>query len=387
MSAPRGGGCGGSVRSSVWALILKSAFPRRPLMRLWRPTVPGPCGLVGEWGIANWEMAMETDFEGSLTPPCSPCSEPAFTQLEIFPSFSCLYSSPDSSRTENHLAYGCLKRMFLHLDPSPCCFERDTTSLFGFPVVTETALFDSPGLLFGLLRQQVLRLEALVVSCSSNFDAVQRLHAECEALQLKCARFLSYCKAAVFRWFESPSSEHLRLHPSPAVDVFRELHSLLLFLGRLSDVPVTPIMTPNSKVFSPSWYLLHLHLDLRWSVLEILQILSHCTADSRLWSLEVGLDWYGPTTSPSVLLDEQCTSLLYDLIAMATRRHNQLSFQEELATSPFYCACTRDLWILLQNLLDHRADGSDRKVRNLVSRASTRFHGESSSLLETCRQA
>uniref|UniRef100_A0A8C4RBQ2 Protein MMS22-like N-terminal domain-containing protein n=1 Tax=Eptatretus burgeri TaxID=7764 RepID=A0A8C4RBQ2_EPTBU len=235
---------------------------------------------------------MEIDFEGSLTPPCSPCSEPGFTHLEIFPSFSCLSSSPDSSCTENHLAYGCLKRMFLHLDPSPCCFERDTTSLFGFPVVTETALFDSPGLLFGLLRFVALSF-CLFYFCRTS---VQQLHTECETLRLKCARFLSYCKAAVF---------------------------------------------------SPSWYLLHLHLDLRWSVLEILQILSHCTAGNLLF-------------------------LFREMI---------LSIQEELATSPFYCACTRDFWILLQNLLDHRTDGSDRKVRKLVPHAYT----ESVSLLETCQ--
>lgn len=43
----------------------------------------------------------------------------------------------------------------LRLDPSPNDYEEDAVEMFGFQWVTETALVESCGLLFGLLRYAV----------------------------------------------------------------------------------------------------------------------------------------------------------------------------------------------------------------------------------------
>jgi len=43
-------------------------------------------------------------------------------------------------------------RVLLRLDPSPNDYEEDVVEMFGFQWVTEIALVESCGLLFGLLR-------------------------------------------------------------------------------------------------------------------------------------------------------------------------------------------------------------------------------------------
>uniref|UniRef100_A0A8C3LR50 Protein MMS22-like N-terminal domain-containing protein n=1 Tax=Chrysolophus pictus TaxID=9089 RepID=A0A8C3LR50_CHRPC len=87
------------------------------------------------------QMAMEVENEKS-NPPC----------------FSCIFDNQNGGRSfsaESYLASGSLKRVLLRLDPSPNDYEEDAVEMFGFQWVTETALVESCGLLFGLLRYVV----------------------------------------------------------------------------------------------------------------------------------------------------------------------------------------------------------------------------------------
>ncbi|KAK4825244.1 hypothetical protein QYF61_025643 [Mycteria americana] len=102
---------------------------------------------------------MDDDFVASSTPPFLTESLEMAMQVENEnskpPCFSCAFDNQNGGRSfsaESYLASGSLKRVLLRLDPSPNDYEEDVVEMFGFQWVTEMALVESCGLLFGLLR-------------------------------------------------------------------------------------------------------------------------------------------------------------------------------------------------------------------------------------------
>uniref|UniRef100_A0AAR2IZH9 Protein MMS22-like n=1 Tax=Pygocentrus nattereri TaxID=42514 RepID=A0AAR2IZH9_PYGNA len=206
----------------------------------------------------------------------------------------------------------CYKLLLLKLDPSPTDFEVDTVDIFGFPWVTETALVEYTKLLFGLFRQKVFRLETLVQSSSHDFSQASGLHYEAEELRQQCVLFLTYIKVFIHRFLEVPLPvDEGFVHPYCELEaqlpsaLVEELFGITLLIGRLKDLPANV-----QSLFPPSWHLLHLHLDIHWCVLEILHLL--------------GQKMMGKPT-------------------------------ETLTSNHYYCACTKELWIILIHLLEHRS--------------------------------
>ncbi|NXA35546.1 MMS22 protein, partial [Eudromia elegans] len=300
------------------------------------------------------EIAMEVEQENSK-PSC----------------FSCVFDNQNGGRnfsSESYLASGSLKRVLLKLDPSPNDYEEDTVEMFGFQWVTETALVESCGLLFGLLRQQIYRLEDLVQMNSSDFGQAANMHSEADSIRHQCIEFLHYVKVFIFRYLEPPKAENDgMLHPYEELEaqlpslLVEELHSLTLQIGHLYELPSNILaaftIQHQAKLFPPSWHLLHLHLDIHWLVLEILHVLGEKMMRQVVYANHF-INLTGENLTSISLFETHCGNLLCDLISLSINKYLKVRPSEALTSHHYPCTCIKELWVLLINLLDHRHKGS-----------------------------
>ncbi|XP_047216996.1 protein MMS22-like [Girardinichthys multiradiatus] len=310
---------------------------------------------------------MAEEFSESLTPPVSPFAADSQCDLAAAqpPCFCCFEAKDDHTEalsSEGYLGRGSLKRLLLRLDPAPTGFETDTVDIFGFPWVTETALVESTKLLFGLFRQTFYKLETLVQSSSHDFGQAGNLHCESENLRQQCVSFLQYVKVFLHRYLE-PSLDAAHSHPYEQLEqqfpsaLLEELFGITLLTGRLKDLPAGVqsafSMQNHGKIFPPSWHLLHLHLDIHWSVLEILHVLGHRMQSQVVYAHQF-VNLTGENLTDTSLFEEHLCSLLCDLTGLAMGKYSKVRPTEMLSSNPFHCLCTKELWVLLMYLLEYR---------------------------------
>ncbi|KAM4735616.1 protein MMS22-like isoform 2-T2 [Anableps anableps] len=310
---------------------------------------------------------MTEEFRQSLTPPVSPFAADSQCDLAAArpPCFCCFEAKDDHTgalSSEGYLGRGSLKRLLLRLDPAPAEFETDTVEIFGFTWVTETALVESAKLLFGLFRQTFYKLETLVQSSSHDFGQAGNLHYEAEDLRQQCVFFLQYVKVFLHRYLE-PSLDAAHPHPYEQLEqqfpsaLLEELLGITLLTGRLKDLPAGVqsafSMQNHGKIFPPSWHLLHLHLDIHWSVLEILHVLGHKMQSQVVYAHRF-VNLTGENLTDASLFEEHLCSLLCDLTGLALGKYSKVRPTEMLSSNPFLCLCTKELWVLLMYLLEYR---------------------------------
>ncbi|XP_030606196.1 protein MMS22-like [Archocentrus centrarchus] len=310
---------------------------------------------------------MADDFSQSLTPPVSPGDSLCELAPVRPPCFCCSDLKDDPSgvlSTDGYVARGSLKRLLLRLDPAPAEFETDMVDIFGFSWVTETALVESTKLLFGLFRQTIYKLETLVQSGSHDFGQAGNLHYEAEGLRQECVTFLQYVKVFLHRYLEpSRSMDAGHSHPYEEQEaqlpsaLLEELFGVTLLIGRLKDLPTNVqsafIIQNHGKIFPPSWHLLHLYLDIHWSVLEILHLLGHKMQGQVVYAHQF-VNLTGENLTDSSLFDEHLCSLLCDLTGLAMGKYSKVRPTEALSSHHYLCTCTKELWVLLMYLLEYR---------------------------------
>ncbi|XP_041843548.1 protein MMS22-like isoform X2 [Melanotaenia boesemani] len=315
---------------------------------------------------------MADDFSESLTPPVSPFAADSQSVLAPTrpPCFCCSEVRDDPTgalSTQGYTARGSLKRLLLHLDPAPAEYETDTVDIFGFSWVTETALVESTKLLFGLFRQQFYKLETLVQSNSHDFGQAGHLHYEAEDLRQHCVSFLQYVKVFLHRYLKPYGAlDASRSHPFEEMEhqlpsvLLEELFSITLLVGRLKDLPPAVqsafSIQNQGKIFPPSWHLLHLHLDIHWSVLEILHILGHKMQGQVVYAHQF-VNLTGENLTDTSLFEEHLCSLLCDLTSLAMGKYSKVRPTEAVSSRHYLCTCTKELWILLMYLLENRKKG------------------------------
>ncbi|XP_053315847.1 protein MMS22-like [Spea bombifrons] len=348
---------------------------------------PGSIQSSGLIGGDSWDCAMTEDFSGSLTPPISPYLTESL-ELEgdgdsAPPRFSCAHDScRDGGKVfsvDSYLASGALKRLLLRLDPSPTDYETDTVEIFGFQWVTETALVESTDLLFGLLRQKINALENLSQPVSFDFGQIGSIHTEAEEIRNQCVRFLHYVKVFIYRFLDPPQNmDNATLHPYDEQEaqlpskLIEELHGLSLYIDHLHELP-SNIQTAFSiqhqgKVLPASWHLLHLHLDIHWSILEIIHLLGDKMQGQIVYAHQF-INLIGENLTSVSLFESHCENLVCDLIVLAASRYTKMRPSDAISSHPYPCMCIRELWILLVQFLDHRSKSSSSECFwNLINK-------------------
>ncbi|XP_064342898.1 protein MMS22-like isoform X2 [Camelus dromedarius] len=313
------------------------------------------CASASTFLTDSLELELETEW---CKPPC----------------FSCDFDHRGGKHFsgESYLSSGALKRLILNLDPLPTNFEEDTVEIFGVQWVTETALVDSSRVLFHLFRQQLYNLETLL-QANCDFGKISTLHCKADNIRQQCIRFLHYVKVFIFRSLKVHNAEtHVPVHPYKALEaqlpsvLIDELHGLLLYIGHLSELPTINtgafVNQNHTKLFPPSWHLLHLHLDIHWLVLEILHMLGE-----KLKQVVYGqqfMNLAGDNLTNVSVFEEHCENLLCDLISLSLNRYDKVRPSEALMSHHCPCPCIKELWVLLIHLLDHRSKWSLSEPRD-----------------------
>ncbi|XP_077454783.1 protein MMS22-like [Stigmatopora argus] len=310
---------------------------------------------------------MADDFSQSLTPPVSPTDGLCELSPARPPCFCCAEAKDDpigALSSEGYTARGSLKRLLLCLDPAPADYESDTVEIFGLTWVTETALVESTKLLFGMLRQKIYRLETMAQQISHDFGQRGNLHYEASELREQCVSFLQYVKVFLHRYLKASYS--LDEHPShpyeelegqlPSV-LIEELIGIIILTGRLKDLPANiqnafTIQNP-AKILPPSWHLLHLHLDIHWSVLEILHLFGNKMQGQVVYAHQF-VDLTGENLTDASLFEDHICNLLCDLTGLAMSKYGKVRPTEVLSGHHYLCSCTKELWILIIHLLQYR---------------------------------
>uniref|UniRef100_A0A8C3WTH4 Protein MMS22-like n=1 Tax=Catagonus wagneri TaxID=51154 RepID=A0A8C3WTH4_9CETA len=304
------------------------------------------CSAASTFLTDSLELELETEW---CNPPC----------------FSCDFDNRGGGKHfsgESYLSSGALKRLILNLDPLPTNFEEDTVEIFGIQWVTETALVNSSRVLFHLFRQQLYNLETLL-HANCDFGKISTLHCKAANIRQQCVTFLHYVKVFIFRSLKVQNAEsHVPVHPYEALEaqlpsvLVDELHGLLLYIGHLSEFPTINagafVNQNQTKLFPPSWHLLHLHLDIHWLVLEILHMLGE-KLKQVVYSHQF-MNFTGDNLTSISLFEEHCENLLYNLINLSLNRYDKVRPSEALMSHHCACPCIKELWILLIHLLDHR---------------------------------
>nr|XP_014345731.1 PREDICTED: protein MMS22-like [Latimeria chalumnae] len=229
----------------------------------------------------------------------------------------------------------------------------------------------------------------LLQSRSCFLGQANSLHYEAEGIRQQCVTFLQYVKTFIFRYLE-PAREFTDrpAHPYEELEVqlpsalVEELHALKLYTGRLSELPSNVLATfkiqSQGKLFPASWHLLHLHLDIHWSTLEILHLLGEKMLGQIVYAHQF-MNLTGENLTNASLFEEHATSLIGDLIGLSVNRYTKVRPSEALASSPYPCTCAKELWALVLQLLDHRSKVShtepfwscvNKQLTNLLRGAS-----------------
>ncbi|XP_068407075.1 protein MMS22-like isoform X2 [Eschrichtius robustus] len=308
------------------------------------------CPAASTFLTDSLELELETEW---CKPPC----------------FSCDFDNRGGGKHfsgESYLSSGALKRLILNLDPLPTNFEEDTVEIFGIQWVTETALVNSSRVLFHLLRQQLYNLETLL-QANCDFGKISTLHCKAANIRQQCITFLHYVKVFIFRSLQVQNAKsHVPVHPYQTLEaqlpsvLIDELHGLLLYIGHLSELPIINtgafVNQNQTKLFPPSWHLLHLHLDIHWLVLEILHMLGE-KLKQVIYSHQF-MNLAGDNLTNVSLFEEHCENLLCDLISLSLNRYDKVRPSEALMSHHCPCPCIKELWVLLIHLLNHRSKWS-----------------------------
>ncbi|XP_072264772.1 protein MMS22-like isoform X2 [Pyxicephalus adspersus] len=156
-------------------------------------------------------------------------------------------------------------------------------------------------------------------------------------------------------------------HPYDELDaqfpskLIEELHCLTLHIGPLQELPSSILgaftIHHHAKVFPVSWHLVHLYLDIHWSILEILQILGEKMQGHIVYAHQF-INLFGKNLTNVSLFEEHCENLIYGLIALAAGKYSKVRPSEAFVSQIYPCMCIKEMWVLIIQLVDHRSKGS-----------------------------
>ncbi|XP_053397350.1 protein MMS22-like isoform X2 [Mercenaria mercenaria] len=294
----------------------------------------------------------------SLTPPLSPEGNGFHFEELLEPSppkvpkadeengdvcFCCLGELSGKESTYHSDSYwraGFLHRLFS--SPSRCLLPAtEPLSLFSHTWPCSIIQNSNIDKLFLILRQQIGELQSLAQRSRVSFVLEDTVDGQ--DIREQCCRFLQYVMISL----QSGSVGEDNLDK-----VICSLHSLLLYMGRLSELPHHVIQSTSvGNKSSVSHQCLHLHLDVYWRLLSIfhqLQIKYPGYRYSRRLCVMPDND------IDSSLYDQMLHLVLWDLVGLAHLRYvNKVVNPQK--TSMFSCSCVKELWLLIVKLTEWRS--------------------------------
>ncbi|XP_076337823.1 protein MMS22-like isoform X3 [Tachypleus tridentatus] len=253
-----------------------------------------------------------------------------------------------------------LKKNFGVCKPSTLCCE-----LFGMVLPNAVALTVHLQAVFAMAKRQIFFLR------HSTEETSQTIYQGTSSSMLQIRReiciFLDFIKTEICRWLELIScgqSVQISMRAKEInisdylVAILKEFHGLLLFMGRLSDLPdcilQNGVSHHGNMCSSAVYHYYHIYLDVWWSFLQILHLLSS-SSDFKNSVLDVQFCKVQQLESENIF-SQGLLLLLWDLCYIGARKFAKISQEDYFKVSPFSCTCCQELWTMIILLLESRQE-------------------------------
>ncbi|XP_022248578.1 protein MMS22-like, partial [Limulus polyphemus] len=253
-----------------------------------------------------------------------------------------------------------LKKNFGVCKPLALCCE-----LFGMVLPNAVALTVHLQDVFAMAKRQIFFLRHSAEGASQSIH--QGMSSNMLQIRREMCAFLDFIKTEICRWLETMScgqSVQISMRAKEInisdclVAILKEFHGLLLFMGRLSDLPdcilQNGISHHGNKCSSAVYHYYHIYLDVWWSFLQILHLLSSST-NFKNSMLDLQFCKVQQLETESIF-SQGLLLLLWDLCYIGARKFAKLSQEDYFKVSPFSCTCCQELWTMIILLLESRQE-------------------------------
>ncbi|CAB3980866.1 Hypothetical predicted protein, partial [Paramuricea clavata] len=314
-----------------------------------------------EFGVADDIINIDTEF----SPKRQKTGE--FDGEKFTPFFNCCHTiskkSGKKQSTTNlrggYIEPGLLSRLLQNEEPKDNLLEKPIIKLFDYQFITATALVEQRQKLFYFLRQKMFEFESQETDQGLS-SYIPQTGDNCwfyTSIRKQCCSFLLYVSAFVHRNLSpltilaETNDPYLESWNSFPASLRKDVNNLWLFIGAVSSLPNGSFLkldgaSSNIKL-SPAGQWLHLHLELKWGLTEILWRL-YCVQDEKC-------------VDQLTEIEEKLSALLKDLLHTATHINNGSIPSTLLHTTPFLCPCVKELWVIMIHFLDFLSDSHDIK--------------------------
>ena len=310
-----------------------------------------------EFGITVDTIIVDTE----LSPKRQKTEE--FYREKFTPFFKCCHTNKTGERHKSKLRGGyieprLLSRLLHNEETKDNLFEKQVIKLFDYEVITQTALIEQRQKLFNFLRQKIFEFESQETdqSLSSYISQKGENYQFYTNIREQCCSFLLYVSGFVHRNlstfagnFAETNDPYLKSWNSFPASLRKDLNNLWHFVGPVSNLPNGSFLKldgVNIKL-SPTAQRLHLHLELKWGLIEILWRMYYVKDEKCVDQLAE--------------LEEKISSLIRDLVYIATHINKGSIPSAVLHTPPFLCACIKELWVIMIHFLDFSSANEDMK--------------------------
>lgn len=144
--------------------------------------------------------------------------------------------------------------------------------------------------------------------------------------------------------------------------LFHNIQLSLQHIGPISELPKhflqNSICRHGSKAGSGFYHTSHMHLDIYWSVVEIVFRIVDLCPDHNFKITSEMLHCGFPLMPTDEIEPDVFQRIVYfilrDLSSIACRRFSNLAFSDYTKASPFTCSCIKETWTMLIQVLKHR---------------------------------
>ncbi|KAK0098257.1 hypothetical protein PV326_010156 [Microctonus aethiopoides] len=161
----------------------------------------------------------------------------------------------------------------------------------------------------------------------------------------------SICDLVIYirTYLDSIEPEWAIIQHSMLMNIQNEMDKVLVcikkFLAKLKKLPGSvfhyAISNTGNKCGQPEFHLYHMHLDLRWLFVTVI----YNTTKKKLFASDSMID-----------LNKTLELVVDDLIYISLKIFDRVNLSDLRNRSPFNCTCIRELWLMLEILIDDLHD-------------------------------
>ncbi|XP_067143085.1 protein MMS22-like [Centruroides vittatus] len=298
-----------------------------------------------------------TSDSSALTPPSSPPLEECTPRT--FRYFSCKGTVNVTNcdlNEDGYLKSGYFNRLlrselYDYSNDDECC------EVFGMTIV-KSSIVNHLESIVSMAKKYISMMQAITQQVSKN-SLFGINSSECFHIRKNFFPFLHHVKAFVinltshkYKYLSSSTTFNLL---GLLTVLLKEWRGLLMFLGRISDLPKHVIclgVSQNGNASTSAYHLFHLYLDIWWSAVELLYVIDTVVTKNELNLL---VDYSRPLIPGCEdFFSQVILLLLWDLCFVAVNCHNNLLPSDYQTVTPFTCTCIYEIWIMIIHLLDYR---------------------------------